>query len=773
MNDAAHVEIGTSRKRTEDLRLLTGRGCYVDDMAPDGMVHAWILRSPHAHAVIRGIDAAAADDSPGVLVVLTAADQEADGVGDLPPLERVNEFTDEPFNFIAYPPLATDRVRHVGQPVALVVANTLAEARDAAELIEVDYETLPAVTTAAGALADGAVQISDAIPGNIVLEHTVGDAAATETVFAEAAHVTRLEAMNHRIVTNPMEPRGGIGVFDTETGRYTLHVSSQSLHAGRDNIAAALGIPKTDMRFVAPDVGGGFGAKNFSYVEHILTLWAARRVGRPVKWINDRSAGFVSDHQGRDHWADAELALDADGTIRALRIKSWANVGAYLAGSSGRVQIGQYITLPNTVYRVPALHLTIGAVATNTVPIGVTRGPGFAETVNIMERLLDRAAREMKLDRAEIRRRNLIPASAMPYTSPTGTPVDSGDFPANLEAALAAADGFAARKKESEVRGLLRGLGFAYHIKATGGMPEEKVEFTFGDDDVTLTTGTQAIGQGHETTFPQIIADKLGVDFDQVRYRAGDTDLISQGGGHGSSRATYMGGTAMVLAIEKIVAKGRAVAATMLEAAESDIEYADGDFRVAGTDRSVVLMAVAQRARESGLTDADGNIGLDTAHVFKREAMTYPNGCHVVEVEIDPETGVVAVVRYAATDDYGEIINPMVASGQVHGAIAQGIGQALLEHAVYEPGSGQLLSGSFMDYALPRADDLPSFDVTFQGVPCTTNPLGVKGCGEAGAVAGFPAVANAINDALAPLDVNGFDGPATPERVWRVMQGRS
>jgi len=769
-------EFGKARQRTEDMRFLTGRGCYVDDMAPAGLAHAYILRSPHAHAVLRGIDTADAVAGPGVLAVLTARGQAADGIGDLPPSERVNEFTGVPFAFVPYPPLATDKVRHVGQPVALVVAETAALARDAAERIVVDYETLPAVTTAADALAEGAPQLSEAIPGNVVLEHTVGDPDKTARAFADADHATRVDMTNHRIVTNPMEPRGGIGEYDPATGRYTLHVSSQSLHANRNNIAAALGIDKADLRFVAPDVGGGFGAKNFSYVEHILTLWAARRVGRPVKWINDRSAGFVSDNQGRDHWAEAEMALDEEGTILALRVRSWANVGAYLSGSSGRVQIGQYITLPNTVYHVPVLHLTIGAVATNTVPIGVTRGPGFAETVNSMERLLDRAAREMGLDRADIRRRNLVPARAMPYTNATGTPVDSGNFTANLDAALALADGFDARKKDSEARGMRRGLGFAYHIKATGGMPEEKVEITFGDgggdDAVTLTSGTQAIGQGHETTFPQIIAARLGVAFEQVRYRAGDTDLISKGGGHGSSRATYMGGTAMVMAIEKIVAKGRAVAAAMLEAAEHDIEYADGEFRVAGTDRSVDLFSVAKRAHESGMRDADGNVGLDTAQEFKREAMTYPNGCHVAEVEIDPETGVVRVDRYGGVDDYGEIVNPMVARGQVHGAIAQGVGQALLEHAVYEPGSGQLLAGSFMDYALPRADDLPSFDVRFQGVPCTTNPLGVKGCGENGAIAGYPAVASAIADALAPLDVNSFTGPATPERVWRLMRGR-
>jgi aerobic carbon-monoxide dehydrogenase large subunit len=766
------IEIGRSRRRMEDARLLTGRGCYIDDMALDGMVHAFILRAPHAHAHLRAIDARAAAACPGVLAVLTRDEQAADGIGPLPPAERANEHTGAPFHFIPYPPLATDRVRHVGQPVALVVARTAAEARDAAEAIAVDYDPLPAVTTVAGALAEDAVQLGPEMPRNVVLEYETGDAAAADRAFAAAAHVTHLDLLNHRVVISPMEMRGAIGVYDPATDRYTLHVSSQSLHAGRDNVAAALGIGKDRLRYVAPDVGGGFGSKNFSYVEHMLTLWAARRVGRPVKWINDRSAGFVSDHQARDHQASASLALDAAGNFLALRIRSWANVGAYLAGSTGRVQLGQYMALPTTLYRVPALHLIIGAVATNTVPIGVTRGPGFAETVNIMERLIDRAARAMKLDRGEIRRRNLVPPAAMPYTGPTGTPVDSGDFPANLDGALEHARGFAGRKSASAARGLLRGIGFACHIKATGGMPEEKVELRFGDGDVTLTTGTQSIGQGHETTFRQIVAGLLGVPFDRIGYRAGDTDAISKGGGHGSSRATYMGGTAIFLAVEKIVAKGKRVAARALEAAEADIDFAEGRFTVVGTDRGLDLLTVAQIARETGFVGEDGEPGLDTPQEFLRKAMTYPNGCHVAEVEIDPETGVVTVDRYGAVDDYGDVINPMVAHGQVHGAIAQGIGQALLEHAVYEPGTGQLLSGSFMDYALPRADDLPSFDVTFQGVRCTTNPLGVKGCGEAGAIAGYPAVANAIADALAPLDTNAFDGPATPERVWRLIHGR-
>ena len=567
-----------------------------------------------------------------------------------------------------------------------------------------------------------------------------------------------------------MEPRGAIGVYDSETDSYTLYVSSQSIHAGRDNIAATLGVPPQRLRYIAPDVGGGFGSKNFSYVDHILTLWAARAAGRPVKWINDRSAGFVSDNQGRDHLAEAALALDESGAFLALRIASWANVGAYLSGSAGRVQIGQYVALPGTVYRIPAVHLSIGAVTTNTVPIGVTRGPGFAEAVNIMERLIDRAAREMDLDRTEIRRRNLLPAGSMPFTSITGTTVDSGQFADNLDAAQAAAEGFEERRRGSESRGRLRGLGFAYHIKGTGGAPEEKVEIRFGEDDtVTLITGTQSIGQGHRTTFPQIVSGLLGVPFDRVRYRQGDTNIISKGGGHGSSRATYMGGTAIYRAAEKIIAKGRGVAAQLLEAAETDIDFAEGQFCVAGTDRAVDLFAVAAAARDMGMRSEEGHAGLDTAQEFKRKAMTYPNGCHVAEVEIDPETGTVSLVRYHGVDDYGEIINPMVAEGQVHGSIAQGVGQALLEHAVYEADTGQLLSASFMDYAMPRAADVPSFGVVFAGTRCTTNPLGVKGCGESGTIAGYPAVINAINDALAPLDVDGFDGPATPERVWRAL----
>ena len=626
--------------------------------------------------------------------------------------------------------------------------------------------TLPAVVTSTAARAPGAPQISAEVPGNVCMDWHWGDSRAADTAFATAAHVVSLRLDNHRIVTNPMEPRGAVGSYDAARGRYTLFVSSQNIHGNRDATARALGVPPADVRFIAPDVGGGFGAKNFTYAEHALILWAARRVGRPVKWIATRSEGFVSDHQARDHQADASLALDADGRFLALRVNSVANIGAYMAGGAGAVQTNQYVHLQGSIYAIPAIALHVVTVLSNTTPIGVTRGPGFAEAVNIVERLIDAAARQCGFDRAELRRRNMVPATAMPMTNALGFSVDSGDFPRTFDRALEAADvtGFAARRADSEARGLLRGLGFAYHIKGTGGSPHENVDIRFDPDGtVSLITGTQTIGQGHETTFPQILADRLGIPNASIRLRQGDTDLIPTGGGHGSSRATYMGGTAIWRASETIVRKARPIAADALEAAEADIAFADGHFGVVGTNRSISLLDVAARAREA-------DTPLDTYHAWTREHMTYPNGTHVVEVEIDRDTGVVTLVRLTAADDYGVLVNPMIAAGQAHGAIAQGVGQALLEHAAYDAQSGQMLAGSFMDYALPRADDLPSFHLEFTGTRCTTNPLGVKGCGEAGAVAMLPAIGNAIMDALVSLGVTHFDGPATPYRVWQAMR---
>src|SRR5712692_1812590 len=759
--------IGDAPKRREDLCFLTGNGRYLDDLAFGRMAHAVMLRSLQAHARILGMDTAAAPAMPGVLAVLTAADARADGLKPLFPSADANTQTGERFAFAPQPLLAEEKVRYVGEPVALIVAETRDAALDAAELVAIDYAPLPAVTKAAAARAAGAPQLAPEVPGNLCFEWLTGDRAAVAAAFAAAAHIVRLSLDNHRIVTNPIEPRGVIGLYDADTGRYTAHVSSQSIHATRDQAARGLGVPPARVRFVAPDVGGGFGAKNFIYPEHVLIHWAARRVGRPVKWIATRGEVFLADHQGRDQAAEAALALDGEGRFLALRVASTADLGAYLSGSAGGVQTFQYAFLPGTVYRIPAIELRVAGVFTNTAPIGVLRGPGYGEANYIIERLIDAAAAQAGFDRAELRRRNLMPAAAMPMTNALGNRVDSGAFPETFERALAAADvaGFAARRRDSEARGQLRGLGFAYHIKGTGGSPSENVDIRFeADGTVSLITGTQTIGQGHETTFPQILADRLGVPNALIRLVQGDTDVIPLGGGHGSSRATYMGGTAIWRASDQIIEKATRIAAGTLEAADADNRFADGNFVVAGTDRRVALLEVARIAREAGAP-------LDTYYAWTREWMTFPNGTHVAEIEIDRETGAVRLLRYSAVDDYGVLVNPMVASGQVHGAIAQGVGQALLEHAHYDSGSGQLVAGSLMDYALPRADDLPPFALGFNPTRCTTNPLGVKGCGEAGTVAGFPAVGNAIRDALAAVGGADFTGPATPERIWRALRG--
>jgi aerobic carbon-monoxide dehydrogenase large subunit len=532
--------IGDAPRRREDARFVTGHGAYLDDLRFDGLVHGVLLRSPHAHAHITAIDAAAARAAPGVLAVLTGADADADGLQPMRPTVEANVQTGEPFAFAPQPLLAQGKVRHVGEPVALIVAETRAQALDAAELVTVAYTALPAVTTADAACAAGAPEISAEVPGNVCLDWHTGDAKAADAAFAAAAHVVSLRLDNHRIVTNPMEPRGAVGSYDAAQDRYTLTVSSQNIHGNRDATARALGVPPSAVRFIAPDVGGGFGAKNFTYAEHALVLWAAKRVGRPVKWIATRSEGFVSDHQARDHRADAALALDAAGRFLALRVSSVANIGAYMAGGSGGVQTNQYIHLQGTIYRIPAVALHINAVLSNTTPIGVTRAPGFAESVNIIEKLIDRAAAQCGFDRADLRRRNMVPAEAMPMTNALGFVVDSGRFAETFDRALVAADlpGFAARRAESEARGCLRGLGFACHIKGTGGSPHENVDIRFeADGTVSLITGTQTIGQGHETTFPQILADRLGLPNERIRLCQGDTDLIATGGGHGSSRS--------------------------------------------------------------------------------------------------------------------------------------------------------------------------------------------------------------------------------------------
>jgi aerobic carbon-monoxide dehydrogenase large subunit len=758
--------IGDAVRRREDSRFVTGAGAYLDDLSFDGLAHAVVLRSPHAHARIDGIDTGAAKASPGVFEILTAADADADGLNPIRPTVEANVQTGEPFKFQPQPLLARGKVRFVGEAVVLIIAESRAEALDAAERVIIDYSALPAVTTAEAARADGAPRIADEVPGNVCLDWRAGDIDAVDAAFARAAHRVSLRVDNHRVITNPMEPRGVVGIYDASEGRYIVHLSSQNIHANRDATARWLGMDADRVRFIAPDVGGGFGARNFSYPEHALIPWAARRLGRPVKWIATRSESFISDHQARDHHAEATLALDADGRFLALRVASAACLGGYMSAGAGGLQTFQYVHLQGTVYAIPAIELRVSAVLTNTTPLGVTRGPGFAETVNILERLIDHTARQCGFDRAELRRQNMV--RRLPMTNAFGFSVDSGAFVETFDRALAKADisDFPGRRSVSEARGRLRGIGFACHIKGTGGSPHENVDIRFeSDGTISLITGTQTIGQGHETTFPQILAHRLGVPDALVNLRHGDTDLIVSGGGHGSSRATYMGGTAIWRASDAIVKRGRLVAAETLNAPPDEIQFEDGLFSVPGTNRSIALMEVAALARSA-------NTPLDTYEHWTREAMTFPNGTHVAEVEIDRDTGQITLDRYTAVDDYGVVVNPMIVAGQAHGAIAQGSGQALLERAVYDPSSGQPLTASFMDYALPRADDLPSFDVSFNGTPCTTNPLGVKGAGEAGMVGAFPAVANAVLDALAPLGVAVLEGPATPCRIWHALHGR-
>ncbi|MDE2006790.1 MAG: xanthine dehydrogenase family protein molybdopterin-binding subunit [Rhodospirillales bacterium] len=755
--------IGATPRRREDARFLTGRGAYLDDLAFPGALHAVFLRSPHAHARIVTIDTEPARARPGVCAVLTASDAAADGLLPMPPTAPANPHTGTPFVFAPQTLLADGAVRYVGEPMALVVAESRAQALDAAEAIAIAYDPLPAVVTADAALVPGAPLVHPDVAGNLSVAWETGDAASVAAAFVGAAHRVRLRLTLPRVHSQPMEPRGAVGAFDPASGRYTLHVSSQSLHVNRDATAAALGVVPARVRFVAPDVGGGFGAKNFPYPEHALIAWAARRTGRAVKWIATRAETFLADHAARDHVADAALALDATGRFLALRIDSRANLGAWLAGGAGAVQTFQYVHLQGGVYAIPAIALRIQGAFTHTAPIGVTRGPGFAEANHAIERLIDAAARECGFDRAELRRRNLI--AATPATNALGFAIDSGDFPGVFAALLARADpaGFGERRAESAARGMLRGLGFACHVKATGGNPHENVALRFEPDGtIALITGTQTIGQGHETTFPQILAERLGVDNAAIRLCQGDTDLIARGGGHGSSRATYMGGTAIWRAADAVLAKARRIAARVLGVAEDALDFADGAFSAPGRNRALGIVELSAVARAGGET-------LDSFYEFTREAMTFPNGAHAVEVEIDPETGATALVAHCAVDDCGVVVNPMVAMGQAHGAIAQGVGQALLERMAHD-GDGQVLTGSLMDYALPRAADLPAFGLTFRPTRCTTNPLGVKGVGEAALIGLIPAVANAVLDALAPLGVTHLDGPATPFAVWQAIR---
>ncbi len=765
--------IGQAIRRAEDRRFLTGDSRFVDDVSLDGTLHGVVLRSPHAHAVIRGIDTSAAEAAPGVAAVLTGADAAADGLLPVRPHARTANTDGTPFFVPPRHALVSDRVRYLGDGVAFVVAGTREQALDAAELVSVEYEPLPSVVDAETALSDDAPAIWDSPRKNLSYDWEVGDSTAAEAALAAAEHVVSLDLVNHRVIANSIEPRGSLGAYDESEERYLLYTSGQNIHLARGILADSLKMPAENIRVVAPDVGGGFGMKNFLYPETVLVLWAARRLGRPVKWINERTESFLSDDHGRDHVTRAELGLDADGRFLGLRVHTLGNLGAYVTATAALLHTVAYGTLTGGVYDIPAVHLGVKAVFTNATPLGAYRGVGYAESMNVMERLVEAAARETGIDALELRRRNFMRTDAAPVTNFHGVTIDTGTCADTLDRALDRADaaGFEARRDRSEAAGRLRGLGVAYYMEMTMGPPEECVEIRFEEDDgVALVTGTRSNGQGHETTFPQIVSAKLGIPFENIVFGQGDTDLIAKGGGHGGSRSTHMAGSALHLASESIVEKGRAVAAHALEAAEADIEFSEGLFTVAGTDRALDILEVARIARDPERRPDGMEAGLDTYQEYWREASTFPNGAHVCEVEVDPDTGRVSLTRYTIVDDFGVLINPLIASGQVHGGLAQGIGQALMERIRFDPENGQMLTATFMDYAVPRADDMPDVDLTFNEVPCTTNPLGVKGCGEAGAVGAFPAVTNAVVDALKPYGVTRFDGPATPETVWRHMR---
>ena len=761
--------------RREDPRLLRGEGRFIDDWAPAGALHAVVLRAPFAHARITGIDASPALAAPGVRSVYTSADLAAAGVAEVaciaaPPETPWSGIREgDHFRERRQPALAADRVRFVGECVAFVVAETRRQALDASERIEVDYERLPAVTACDE--APGGPPVWDDVADNVSFRWEIGDAQATEAAFAAAHRIVRRRVVNNRAQLCPLEARGVVAEY--EAGRWTLHVPTQMPHGVRRQLAQVFSIEEGRFRVLVHDVGGGFGGKNSVYAEHILCALAARDLGRPVKWIADRSEAFLGDNHGRDLVSHAELALDAGHRILGLRMRNHANLGAYTA-SRGAIPPTLGPLMAANTYRIPTVHADVAACFTHTVPTDPYRGAGRPEGLYVVERLMDAAARETGLGPVEFRRRNLIAPDAFPHRSPTGLLYDPCEFAKVLGSALERADapGFPARRAEAQARGRLRGLGIANYIERCGGgagLSERADLLVDPDGTVTLLIGSMSNGQGHETAYSQLLNERLGLPFEKIRVVQGDTDRIVSGTGTGGSWSLPMGGGAVVRAVDRLIEIAKPIAADALEAAAADVEYRDGSFRVAGTDLAVSLADAAARAAAGGNVRADGAPGLEADAVFQPENYTFPYGTHLCEVEVDPETGAVRIVAYTAVHDFGQILNPLLLAGQVHGGLAQGLGQALLEHTVYD-GEGQLLSGSFMDYCIPRADDLPDFGFEPWVTPSPGNPLDMKGCGEAGAAGSPPAAINAVLDALASIGVSDFDMPATPERVWRAIR---
>jgi carbon-monoxide dehydrogenase large subunit len=773
---AAREGIGKHVLRKEDTRLLTGAGCYSDDVNAPGQLHVCFVRSPHAHARIGGIETAAALATPGVVAVLTGADALADGLKPVAhsPL-NLNRYEDivhkEDVVFVApHPAMPADRVRFVGEIVAMVLAETPAAARDGADRVAVEWSALPAVTMSLAALAAGAPVLYDGVTSNVCVDARGGDAVATDRAFAQAAHVVRFQTWVHRITGVPMEPRAALATWDPESGRYSLHVGAGGLGRTQAGVAGALGVPDTAVRATARDVGGNFGTRNSCYAESVLVTWAARRIGRPIKWRSDRREAFLSDYHGRDLAVQAELALAADGRFLGFRSVNTSNLGAHSVHFG---PLNKGMAIPTTVYRVPAAALHGRSVVTNTSPTTPYRSSGRPEVMFVIERLIDLAARRHGFDRLDLRRKNLVPSSAMPYRNAVGVVYDSGDYQAAFDRAVALADwaGFEGRRAEARRRGRCRGIGVANYIEINTGFPRERAHVTVRPEGgVDLVLGTLSSGQGHETSFAQLLVEWLGVEHSEVRLITGDTDVTVVGGGAHSARALRLAAIVMAKASDQIVEKGRRIAAWLLEAAEADIEFVGPRFRVKGTDRTLHLFEVAAAAQRADAPD-ECRGPVDGLSDETLPQPSFPYGCAVCEVEVDPETGVVEIARYTTVDDCGRAVNPMILHGQTHGGIAQGVGQALWEQCAYDPESGQLLSATMMDYAMPRADLLPSFITEISEVPSTSHPLGIRGGGEGGTTPALGAVVNAICDALTELGVEHIEMPATPERVWQAIRG--
>jgi carbon-monoxide dehydrogenase large subunit len=773
--------IGARVARKEDKRFLTGKGRYTDDMFVPGMKYACFVRSPHAHARIRGIDTSAAKAMPGVIGVLDGRELQADGIGNLICGWMIHSKDGSPMKMGGWRPLAADTVRYVGDAVAIVVADSAGEARDAAEAVEVDYEELPAVIEAVAALEAGAPQLHPEAPGNLIFDWELGDADATERAIASAAHVVEVEIANNRLSPNAMEPRATLGIYDAAEDHYTCYTTSQNPHVARLVMSAFYNVaPENKLRVIAPDVGGGFGSKIFIYPEEVVCLWASRKTGVPVKWTSDRTEAFLTDAHGRDHVSKVKIAFDGDHRITGLKVDTIANLGAYMSLFSSSVPTYLYATLLSGQYDIPAIHANVRTVYTNTVPVDAYRGAGRPEATYLLERTMEIAARKFGISPAELRRKNFI--RSFPHQTPVIMNYDAGDYEASLNAAMQAADwnGFSVRRQQSEARGKKRGIGMSCYIEACGIAPSaavgslgagvglwESAEVRVNAvGTIEVLTGSHSHGQGHETTFAQLVADRLGVPIDNVNIVHGDTDKVQMGMGTYGSRSGAVGMSAVVKALDKVEAKAKKIAAHLMEADESDIVIENGELKVAGTDKTLPWFQVALAAYTAHNLPSGMEPGLKEGAFYDPSNFTFPAGCYIAEVEVDPETGETDIVQFVAADDFGNIINPLIVEGQVHGGIAQGIGQALLEGVRYDPETGQLLTATYMDYAMPRADDLPSFQLSHQNTPCPGNPLGIKGCGEAGAIGSPPALINAITDAI------GHDRltmPATPMKVWHAL----